>query len=119
IRRWSTDREADEVEIGGTWLAASAQRSAINTEAKLLMLAHAFDTWGVQRVAICTDARNQQSRTAIERIGASFEGVLRNHRPSAVTAEEGQPRNTAIYSIIVDEWPALRDTLRARLDGYA
>jgi RimJ/RimL family protein N-acetyltransferase len=62
----------DEIEIGGTWLAKSAQRTSVNTEAKLLLMTHAFDTWGVQRVAICTDERNEQSRRAIERIGGVF-----------------------------------------------
>eukprot|EP01041_Mallomonas_annulata_P017597 gene17597-36132_t len=72
-----------EVEIGGTWLATDAQRSAINSEAKLLLLGHAFEVWQAARVAICTDARNERSRRAIERLGATFEGVLRNHRAAA------------------------------------
>ncbi|HNJ97190.1 MAG TPA: GNAT family protein [Ilumatobacteraceae bacterium] len=107
-----------EVEIGGTWLAAAAQRTPINTEAKLLLLTHAFDVWGVARVAICTDARNARSRAAIERLGAQFEGILRNHRASMGHATEpGTPRDTACYSIIPSEWPAVRDGLLARLDG--
>ena len=67
----------DVVEIGATWLAADAQRTAINTEAKLLMLTHAFETWRVHRVSLMTDARNQRSRNAILRIGAQFDGVIR------------------------------------------
>ncbi len=105
-------REPDEVEIGGTWLAADAQRSPINTEAKFLLLSHAFEVWTVQRVAICTDDRNERSRRAIERLGATFEGVLRRHRASTVAGEEGALRNSAIYSIIADEWPTIRDRLR-------
>ena len=96
IRSWSGRGVPDEVEIGGTWLAASAQRTPINTEAKLLLLTHAFETWEVYRVALATDARNERSRTAIARIGASFEGELRNHRWSFAPGEAGQPRTTAL-----------------------
>ena len=104
-------RHPDEVEIGGTWLVADAQRSAVNSEAKLLLLTHAFDVWAVQRVAICTDDRNDRSRRAIERLGATFEGILRRHRPSTAAGEAGTLRNTAVYSIIVDDWPAIRARL--------
>lgn len=114
---WWRGRSApDEVEIGGTWLAATAQRTAVNTEAKLLLLGHAFDTWDVWRVAICTDARNAQSRRAIERIGATFEGVLRQHRPRA-DGDSPAPRDTACYSVVAGEWPDIRTRLRARLAG--
>ncbi|MDO8364090.1 MAG: GNAT family protein [Actinomycetota bacterium] len=107
-----------EVEVGGTWLATDAQRSPLNTEAKLLLLTQAFERWQVFRVAICTDARNQQSRRAIERIGATLEGVLRNHRPSAGDlGAPGRPRDTAAYSIIDSEWPAVRERLQERLGG--
>ena len=113
---WPLGRDApDEVEIGGTWLSASAQRTPINTEAKLLLLGHAFEALGVWRVAICTDAENGQSRAAIERIGATFEGVLRNHRPKANTPAP-QARDTAVYSIVRDEWPAVRAAIQAKLD---
>lgn len=105
----------DEVEIGGTWLAAGAQRSGVNTEAKLLLLTHAFETWGVCRVALCTDARNEASRIAIERVGARFEGVLRHHRPSTVEGEQGRPRDSALYALIDDDWPAARQALQDRL----
>ncbi len=107
-----------EVEIGGTWLAADAQRTPLNTEAKLLLLSHAFDVWGVHRVAICTDARNERSRAAIERLGARLEGILRNHRLSmGEHTEPGTPRDTAMHSIIASEWPDVRARLRERLDG--
>jgi RimJ/RimL family protein N-acetyltransferase len=113
---WPLGREhPDEVEIGGTWLSPTAQRTAVNTEAKLLLLTHAFTTWQVQRVAICTDARNAQSRQAIEGIGARFEGELRRHRRSTRAGEEAQLRDTATYAITTTDWPAVRTLLTARL----
>ncbi|MCX6522437.1 MAG: GNAT family protein [Actinobacteria bacterium] len=106
-----------EVEIGGTWLATDAQRSAINSEAKLLLLGHAFDVWQAARVAICTDARNERSRRAIERLGATFEGVMRNHRAAAGSESvPGASRDTAAYSVIPAEWPTIRERLRASLE---
>jgi RimJ/RimL family protein N-acetyltransferase len=105
-----------EVEIGGTWLAASAQRTAINTEAKYLLLRNAFDDWNVHRVAICTDSRNTQSRTAILRIGAAFEGILRSHRGSYAPGEENiVPRDSAMYSVVRSDWPEVKRSLEARL----
>lgn len=115
IRHWTGRDLPDEVEVGGTWLAASAQRTAINTEAKLLLFGHAFDEWQVRRLAICTDARNTQSRDAIVRTGATFEGILRNHRASAVVGEIGMPRHTAAHSILDTEWPTVRANLLSRL----
>ena len=116
---WYTGRDTPaEVEIGGTWLAAHAQRSAINTEAKLLLLTQAFERWSVFRVAICTDALNQRSREAIVRLGAQFEGILRQHRPNTGhLTEPGKARDTAAYSILPAEWPSIRARLKARLDG--
>ena len=110
-RRIADEVVPDEVEIGGTWLSSRVQRTGVNTEAKMLLLRHAFETWRVQRVAICTDERNEQSRRAIERIGARFEGVLRRHRPSTATGEAGLLRNTAAYSVTIDEWPAVESRL--------
>ena len=115
IVRWAGRPAPDEVEIGGTWLAANAQRSAVNTEAKLLLMTHAFDEWGVHRVALCTDARNTRSRAAIERIGATFEGVLRSHRASYVAGEEGQARDSAMFSVVRADWPTVRSALQQRL----
>jgi RimJ/RimL family protein N-acetyltransferase len=115
MRRWRGRSEPDEVEIGGTWLAADVQRSALNTEAKLLLLTHAFERWRVDRVAIATDARNERSRRAIERIGGRFEGVLRHHRPSSVAGEAGRPRDTALFAVTDDDWPAVRQALLERL----
>jgi Acetyltransferases, including N-acetylases of ribosomal proteins len=110
--RWFYGRDLpDAVEIGGTWLGASAQRTGANTNAKLLMLTHAFETWNVQRVDFKTDARNARSRAAIERLGARFDGVLRNWQPSHVLGEQGQARDSAMYSIIPSEWPAIRTRL--------
>jgi RimJ/RimL family protein N-acetyltransferase len=100
----------DVVEIGATWLAADVQRTAVNTHAKLLMLRHAFEVWDVRRVSLKTDARNLRSRRAIERIGASFDGVLRAHAP----AFDGTVRDTAFYSILASEWPSARANLEAR-----
>jgi RimJ/RimL family protein N-acetyltransferase len=98
-------------EIGGTWLSPRAQRTPVNTEAKLLMLTHAFTTWRVLRVSLKTDARNARSRAAIERLGARFDGVLRAHSPAA----DGGLRDSAYYSILDTEWPSIRDALTARL----
>jgi RimJ/RimL family protein N-acetyltransferase len=105
------DNPPTVAEIGATWYAASAQRSAVNTEAKLLLLSHAFEVWSTLRVSFKTDARNQPSRRAIERLGARFEGIRRVHVP----AVDGTMRDSAYYSILQDEWPPLRDRLKARL----
>ena len=101
----------DACEIGYTWLGASAIRTQANTEAKFLMLSHAFDTWQVHRVCFHTDVRNERSRAALERIGARFEGVLRAHRLSSDLA----PRDSARYSIIAAEWPAVQRRLQGLL----
>jgi RimJ/RimL family protein N-acetyltransferase len=114
-RWWRGRHDPDEIEIGGTWLASTAQRTAVNTEAKFLLLSHAFEQWDVWRVAICTDENNARSRTAIERIGATFEGVLRNHRPRYNTVVP-EPRDTAVYSITDADWPGIKDGLEQRLD---
>jgi len=102
----------DACEIGYTWLTKSAIRSGANTEAKLLMLTHAFETWRVLRVCLHTDARNQRSRDAIERIGAKFEGILRSHRMAA----DFIPRDSARFSIVAAEWPDVKLRLNRLLD---
>lgn len=99
------------VEIGWTWIAQPWQRSAVNTEAKLLMLTHAFDTWGCNRVELKTDALNERSRSAIARLGAKEEGVLRAH----MVVADGRLRDTVYYSILRDEWPEVRQRLFDRL----
>jgi RimJ/RimL family protein N-acetyltransferase len=108
---WEEPTTPSVVEVGSTWLAASAQRTPVNTEAKLLLLTHAFETWRVHRVSLKTDARNERSRAAIERIGARFEGIRRAHMP----AVDGTIRDSAYFSITADEWPAVRAGLEARL----
>jgi N-acetyltransferase len=112
IRRAPSALAPYAVEIGGTWLASSAQRTRINTEAKLLLLGHAFEVLGVGRVDLKTDARNDRSRNAILRTGATFEGVLRHWQPSLVPGEEGLLRDSALYSILDREWPDVREHLR-------
>lgn len=101
----------DGVEIGWTWLAASAQRTPVNTEAKWLMLRHAFERWGVRVVRLNTDRRNERSRAAIERIGGKLDGVMRANR----IAVDGTVRDSACYSIVESEWPVVDAGLRVRL----
>lgn len=101
----------DACEIGYTWLAHSAIRTAVNTESKLLMLTYAFETWKVFRVCLHTDVRNQRSRAAIERIGGKMEGILRAHRMAA----DYIPRDSVRYSIIPSEWPEVKEMLVERL----
>jgi RimJ/RimL family protein N-acetyltransferase len=101
----------DVCEIGYTWLTRDAIRTPANTEAKLLMLTHAFETWKVHRVCLHTDVRNQRSRNAIERIGGQFEGILRAHRMAA----DFIPRDSARYSLIAAEWPAVKERLNEKL----
>lgn len=101
----------DTGEIGYTWLTASAIRTAANTEAKLLMLTHAFETWKMCSVHLCTDERNERSANAILRIGAKLEGTLRAHRMAA----DFTPRNTLRFSIVATEWPDVKRKLRQRL----
>jgi len=103
--------DPDACEIGYTWLAPAAVRTAANTAAKLLMLTHAFEAWQVLRVCFHADARNARSRAALERIGAKFEGLLRAHRIAA----DFTPRDSARFSILAGEWPAVRQRLEAIL----
>jgi RimJ/RimL family protein N-acetyltransferase len=105
--------EADvpRLEIGSTWTARSAQRTGVNTETKLLLLTHAFEVLGCLAVEFRTHWHNLQSRTAIERLGAKQDGVLRNHR----RMPDGSLRDTVVYSILDSEWPAVRSGLRYRL----
>jgi N-acetyltransferase len=103
------------LEIGHTWLAPAWQRTAINTEAKLLMLSHAFDTLGCVRVEFKTDSLNDDSRRALLGIGAIEEGTLRSH----MITDSGRRRDSVYYSILDDEWPAVRVRLQARLQAHA
>jgi N-acetyltransferase len=99
------------LEIGWTWLATAVQRSVVNTECKLLLLRHAFEELGAQRVQFKTDLRNARSQRAIERLGAVKEGVLRKHRIN----HDGYVRDSVYYSILDDEWPAVREGLERRV----
>jgi RimJ/RimL family protein N-acetyltransferase len=99
------------VEIGATWLSRAAQRTRCNTEAKYLLLVHAFEHWRVARVSFKTDERNVHSRAAIERIGAQFEGIRR----AEMLGADGAIRNSAYYSILADEWAAIKERLSATL----
>jgi RimJ/RimL family protein N-acetyltransferase len=101
------------VEIGFTFLAKSYQRSHVNSEAKLLMLTHAIEVLGVNRVELITDVLNQTSRTAIERLGASQEGIMRQH----MVMRDGRIRDSILYSIIAPEWPTLKQRLSQRLQA--
>jgi RimJ/RimL family protein N-acetyltransferase len=98
-----------KVEIGSTWIAPAWQRSAINTEAKYLMIRHAFENWGCLRVELKTDALNQKSRNAILRIGAKEEGTLRQH----LITYTGRVRDTVYFSILDKEWPAVKARLES------
>jgi RimJ/RimL family protein N-acetyltransferase len=102
----------DACEIGYSWLTSSAIRTTANTEAKLLMLTYAFETWQLLRVCFHTDVRNQRSRAALERIGAKFEGILRAHRMAA----DFIARDSARFSIVAKEWPDVKEKLRRLLD---
>lgn len=114
-RSWLTDDRLDAVEVGFTWLARSAQGTGINAEAKLLLFRHAFEEWHVSRVDLKTDARNDRSRAAIQRVGARFEGVLRNWSRSWAPGEDGRLRDSAIYSITAEEWEECRKALEERV----
>ena len=105
------DPDSERLEIGWTWLAPSRWRTAINTEAKLLQLRHAFDDLGAGRVALKTDARNLRSQAAIERLGAVREGTLRRH----MRMPDGFIRDSVYFSILAGEWPAIRKRLEERL----
>ncbi len=106
------DRSGPRVEIGSTWYARRVQRGALNTEAKLLLLAHAFETLGCLAVELRTHVLNHQSRRAIERLGAKLDGILRSHQ----RAKDGSVRDTCVYSIIPLEWPAVRSHLTWQLE---
>jgi RimJ/RimL family protein N-acetyltransferase len=106
------DAKNRRVEIGSTWHAQSAQRTGINTESKLLLLTHAFETLRCIAVEFRTSFMNQQSRAAIARLGAKQDGILRNHQ----LTREGLLRDTVVFSIIESEWPTVRRHLQHKLD---
>ncbi|HVX32427.1 MAG TPA: GNAT family protein [Solirubrobacterales bacterium] len=106
VRRW--DRV---VEIGWTWFNPSVWRTGVNVETKLLMFTHAFETLGCVRVELKTDARNERSRGAMTRLPARFQGIMRKHM---IVPDVGQ-RDSAYFSVVDEEWPAVREALRGRL----
>jgi RimJ/RimL family protein N-acetyltransferase len=114
-RVWPGGAALYAVEVGFTWLAASAQGTGINTEAKYLLFRHAFEQWQVARLDLKTDARNARCRAALSATGAEFEGVLRSWSRSWAAGEAGRLRDSAMYSIVAADWPATRAHLEARL----
>ena len=110
-RYGNIDRPNRRVEIGWTWVAPRWQRTSINTEAKLLLLRHAFETLGCMRVEFKTDRLNEQSRTALQRIGAVEEGTFRRH----MLTQSGRWRDSVYFSIVAEDWPAVREALEAKL----
>jgi N-acetyltransferase len=112
-RFMNIDRVNRRVEIGSTWIAPALQRTAVNTEAKYLMLRHAFELWQCIRLELKTDGLNQKSRNAILRIGAKEEGTLRRH----LLTWNGRVRDTVYFSILDNEWPQVKAKLEARLAG--
>jgi RimJ/RimL family protein N-acetyltransferase len=102
------------LEIGATWIARSHQRTALNTEAKLLLLTHAFETLGAGKVVLKTEMLNEQSRRAILRLGAIEEGRFRRH----LLADSGRPRDMVYFSILEAEWPTVKARLREKLEAY-
>lgn len=102
-------------EIGWTWVTRRAWATGVNVETKLLLLQHAFETVGLRRVEFKTDARNERSRGALTALGATFEGILRKH----MVVRDGGARDSAYFSVVDDEWPAVKDHLQARLGAVA
>lgn len=101
--------------MGSTWLTPAARGTAVNSGSKLALFAWAFEEWGVARLDIKTDARNDRARAGIAAVGGRFEGVLRSWQPSAADGEDGRPRDTAMFSITADEWPEARRALEERV----
>ena len=99
------------VEIGSTWYAPDVWSTQVNPECKLLLLAHAFDVLGMNRVSLCTDVRNTRSQAAIEKLGAMKEGILRSH----MVTQGGRIRHSVLYSIVIEDWPEVKARLTARL----
>jgi len=114
--RWMDGGRLFAVEIGSTWLHPAARGTAVNPAAKLLLMTQAFESWGVDRVDIKTDARNEAARAAIAATGAAFEAVLRAWQPSLAPGEEGLVRDTAMFSVTPPEWPRVRARLEERIE---
>ena len=114
--RWMPDGRLFAVEVGSSWLSPTVRGTAVNPAAKLLLLAQALEDWGVDRVDIKTDARNEVARGAIAALGATFEGVLRAWQPSLAPGEEGRTRDTAMFAITPQQWPGVRTRLAERIE---
>ncbi|MEV7109908.1 GNAT family N-acetyltransferase [Streptomyces anulatus] len=114
-RPWPGEDRLFAIEVGFTWLAASAQGVGVNTETKYLLFRHAFEEWRVSRVDLKTDARNERCRAAIAGTGARFEGVLRNWSKSWAPGEDGKLRDSAMFSITAEEWPECRTLLEKKV----
>ena len=114
--RWMDGGRLFAVEIGSSWLHPAARGTAVNPAAKLLLMTQAFESWGVDRVDIKTDARNEAARAAIAATGATFEAVLRAWQPSLAPGEEGRVRDTAMFSVTPPEWPRVRARLEERIE---
>ena len=113
--RWMPDGRLFAVEIGSSWLSPAVRGTAVNPAAKLLLLAQALEEWGVDRVDIKTDARNEVARGAIEALGVTFEGVLRAWQPSLAPGEEGRPRDPAMFCVTADDWPRVKALLKEKV----
>ena len=114
--RWMPDGRLFAVEVGSSWLSPAVRGTAVNPAAKLLLLTQALEGWGVDRVDIKTDARNEVARGAIAALGATFEGVLRAWQPSLAPGEEGRTRDTAMFAITPTQWPGVRTRLVERIE---
>ena len=114
--RWMNGGRLFAVEIGSTWLHPAARGTAVNPAAKLLLMTQAFESWGVDRVDIKTDARNEAARAAIAATGATFEAVLRAWQPSLAPGEEGRVRDTAMFYVTAGDWPRVRVRLEERIE---
>ena len=114
--RWMPDGRLFAVEIGSSWLSPAVRGTAVNPAAKLLLMTQAFESWGVDRVDIKTDARNEVARGAIAALGATFEGILRAWQPSLAPGEEGRTRDTAMFAITPTQWPGIRARLVERIE---
>ena len=114
--RWMPDGRLFAVEVGSSWLSPTVRGTAVNPAAKLLLLAQALEDWGVDRVDIKTDARNEVARGAIAALGATFEGVLHAWQPSLAPGEEGRTRDTAMFAITPEQWPGVRTRLAERIE---
>ena len=114
--RWMDGGRLFAVEIGSSWLAPAARGTAVNPAAKLLLMTQAFESWGVERLDIKTDARNAAARGAIAATGATFEAVLHSWQPSLAPGEEGRVRDTAMFYVTAGDWPRVRVRLEERIE---